>query len=266
VLHLSKHRDREWTRDELRGALYLEMPDGDLEKKLNALVKADIINKGRSYYCYRGVNDNIFDKVFRGVYDEEIRKFGAQVIRKEYNEEVKKEKKRYNRLLGKFNHHKGYFAQYLILSQLLLHARKNNELLKSVTRYLPDDFDFCDYSRVWMYHSSPEYAKVFSVDIFARSVNAGDYSIIGEVKNREIKKFSKNEIKEFELKFAEIKKREKLERVIGFIFSRSGFTKEAEAYCQEKGIACSEDENWLETGKLTLSLVKKTGPVKTGPV
>jgi ribosome recycling factor len=38
--------------------------------------------------------------VFRGVYDEEMRKFGARVIRQEYNDELKKEKKRYNRLLG----------------------------------------------------------------------------------------------------------------------------------------------------------------------
>jgi hypothetical protein len=37
--------------------------------------------------------------------------------------------------------------------------------------------------------------------------------------------------------------------VVGFIFSRKGFTKEAEEYCKEKGIACSEDEKWLETGK-----------------
>jgi hypothetical protein len=249
VLHLSKHRDREWTRDELREALNLEMPDGELEQKLKALVKADIINKGSSYYCYRGVNDNIFDKVFRGVYQEEIRNFGATVIRKEYGEELKKEKKRYKRLLGKFNYQKGYHAEFLILNRLLFHAGKNNELLKSLTRYLPDDFDFCDYSRVWKYHSSPEYSKVFSVDIFARSVNSDDYSIIGEVKNREVKKFSIDEIKEFELKFAEIKKRENLERVVGFIFSRSGFTTEAEEYCREKGIACSEDERWLDTGK-----------------
>jgi hypothetical protein len=154
VLHLSKHRDREWTRDELREALNLEMPDSDLEKKLKTLVKADIINKGSSYYCYRGVNDNIFDKVFRGVYDEEIRKFDTRVIRNEYNDELKKEKR-------------------------------------------------------------------FSID----------------------------EVKEFRQKFAEIKKRENLERVVGFIFSRSGFTKEAEAYCREQGIACSEDERWLESGK-----------------
>jgi hypothetical protein len=247
VLHLSKHRDREWTRDELREALNLEIPDRELEKKLTALVKADIINKGRSYYSYRGVNDNIFDKVFRGVYDEEIRKFDARVIRNEYNGELKKAKRQLKRLLGKLNYQKGYHAEFLILNRLLYHARKDNELLKSVTRYLPDDFDFCDYSRVWKYHSSPEYAKVFSVDIFARSVNPDDYSIIGEVKNREVKKFSLDEIKEFELKFVEIKKREKLEQkaVVGFIFSRGGFTADAEEYCREKGIACSEDERWF---------------------
>ena len=54
------------------------------------------------------------------------------------------------------------------------------------------------------------------------------------------------EIKEFELKFAEVKKLENIERAVDFIFSRSGFTKEAENYCREKGIACSEDESWLE--------------------
>jgi hypothetical protein len=249
VLHLSKHRDREWTRDELRGALNLEMPNGDLAKRLNALVKADIINKGSSYYCYRGVNDNIFDKVFRGVYQEEIRKFGAKVIRKEYSEELKEEKKRYKRLQGKYNYQKGYFAEYLILDQLRLHARENNELLKSITRYLPGDFEFCDYLRVWRYDSSPEYARGLSVDIFARCRSAGDYSIIGEVKSRDVKKFSKDEVMEFEKKFAEVKKLENIDIAVGFIFSRSGFTMDAENYCKEKGIACSEDERWLETGK-----------------
>jgi len=43
---------------------------------------------------------------------------------------------------------------------------------------------------------------------------------------------------------------ENIERLQGFIFSRGGFTKDAEAYCREKGIACSEDDRWLEPGKL----------------
>jgi hypothetical protein len=51
---------------------------------------------------------------------------------------------------------------------------------------------------------------------------------------------------EFERKFSEVKKLEKIDRAIGLIFSRSGFTGEAEEYCKKKGIACSEDERWLE--------------------
>jgi hypothetical protein len=187
--------------------------------------------------------------VFRGVYQEEIREFDAGMIKKEYNEELRKMKRRYKRLLGKYSYQKGYFAEYVILDQLKLHARANNDLFKSITRYLPGDFDFCEYSRVWRYDSSPEYTRRFSVDIFARAGNPGDYSIIGEVKSREVKKFSKEEVMEFEKKFAGVKKLENIDRAVGFIFSRTGFTKDAEDYCKEKGIACSEDERWLETGK-----------------
>lgn len=71
------------------------------------------------------------------------------------------------------------------------------------------------------------------------------FSIIGEVKNRDLKKFSKEEAIQFEVKYAEIKKIENLEWAVGFIFSRCGFTSEAEEYCKEKGIAYSDDERWL---------------------
>ncbi len=249
VLHLCKNRHKELTRKELLEGLNLDMTDAELEKKLKALVRADIIKQGQTNFDYRGVGDNIFDKVFRGVYEKEIREFDVGVIKKEYNEEFEKLKKQYNSLLGKYNYRQGYFAEYVILDQLKYRARKKNELLKSITRYLPEDFDFCEYSRVWKYDSSPEYSKSFRfyVDIFARSQSAGDYSIIGEVKSRELKKFSKDEVVHFLGKFEEIKKMENLERVIGFIFSRKGFTGEAEDYCKERGIACSEDERWLES-------------------
>jgi hypothetical protein len=124
-----------------------------------------------------------------------------------------------------------------------------------MTRNLPGDFNFCDYTRVWKYDSAPEYTKSFSVDIFARPEHGGNYSIIGEVRNREVKKFSKEEVMEFETKFSGVKKLENINRAVGFIFSRSGFTKEAEEYCREKGIACSEDERWLEAGKLKSPIV-----------
>jgi hypothetical protein len=98
VLHLSKYRDREFTRKELLEELKLEMTDGELEKKLKALVKADIINQGRTNFDYRGVGDNIFDKVFRGVYEKEIREFDVRVIKEEYIEELEKIKEQYKRI------------------------------------------------------------------------------------------------------------------------------------------------------------------------
>ncbi len=149
VLYLCQNRDREVPRQELLDELALDMDDTELEEKLEALVKGDIINQGTSKFRYRGVNDNIFDKVFRGVYEEEIREFDVKVIKKEYSEELEKLKK----------------------------------------------------------------------------------------------------------KFAGVKKLENIDRAVGFIFSRCGFTKDAQAYCRQKGIACSEDEKWLEPGKLKQPLV-----------
>jgi len=181
--------------------LKLDLPDSELEKKLKALIKADIISQGSSNYRYRGVNDNIFDKVFRGVYEEEIRHFDVKVIKDEYRDEFRVLKKQYDGLMGKYHYQKGLFAEYLLLEHLRVHAQENNEILKSVTRYLPEDFNFARYTQVWRYDRSPAYAKSFNVDIFARAENPEDYSIIGEVKHRDTRKFSKEEAVAFERKF-----------------------------------------------------------------
>ncbi|MCP4217315.1 MAG: hypothetical protein GY765_21910 [bacterium] len=246
VLHLCKHKDRILTRKQILDDLALDMSDAELEKKLQALVKADIIKQGQSNFDYGSVRDNIFDKVFRGVYQKEIEHFEADEIKKEYRRSLEEMEKEYRRLQGKYHSQKGHFAEYLILDQLKYRGKKKNDFFKSITRYLPGDFDFCRYSRAWRYDGSPPYGKEFNVDIFARSENPGDYSIIGEVKNRESKKFSKEEVVVFEGKFAEVKTLENIDRVLGFIFSRCGFTTEAENYCKQKGIACSEDPKWLE--------------------
>ncbi|MCP5052468.1 MAG: hypothetical protein GY940_35195, partial [bacterium] len=101
VLHLCKNRDRELTRLELLEDLKLDMTDGELELKLEALVKADIISEGQTNFDYRGVQDNIFDKVFRGVYGKEIDHFDVRVIKKEYGEGFETLKKQYDSLSGR---------------------------------------------------------------------------------------------------------------------------------------------------------------------
>jgi hypothetical protein len=108
VLYLCQHRDREVTRAELLEKLNLGMEDSELEEKLDAMVKGDIISQGASNFRYRGINDDIFDKVFRGVYGEEIQDFDVRMIREEYSEGLENLKKQYNRLLGKYSAQKGY--------------------------------------------------------------------------------------------------------------------------------------------------------------
>ena len=43
----------------------LPVADSELEKKMLALVKSDIVQRGGSNFRYLGVQDNVFDKVFR---------------------------------------------------------------------------------------------------------------------------------------------------------------------------------------------------------
>jgi hypothetical protein len=54
VLYLCQHRDREVTRGELLEKLQLGLDDAEMEEKLEALVKGDIISQGQTHFDYRG--------------------------------------------------------------------------------------------------------------------------------------------------------------------------------------------------------------------
>jgi len=126
VLYLSKNREREVTRKEIMDDLKLEMTDSELELKLNALVKNDIILQGQTNFDYRGVKDNIFDKVFRGIYQNEIENFDVKDIKNEYEQSLKYWKQKYHRLQSKYIYRQGYFAG-LRKAEFLTGHRRNTE-------------------------------------------------------------------------------------------------------------------------------------------
>ncbi|NPV53795.1 MAG: hypothetical protein HPY71_09775 [Firmicutes bacterium] len=72
MLFLSKNRDKEWTRQEIIENLKLDYNDRQAEEKLQMLVKGDLIAEGSTSLRYRGMRDDIFYKVFRYKYEEEI--------------------------------------------------------------------------------------------------------------------------------------------------------------------------------------------------
>ncbi|MCP4395831.1 MAG: hypothetical protein GY801_00765 [bacterium] len=244
VLYLCRHRDREVSRPELMEELKLQMTERELEEKLHSLVKSDIIEKGRSNFYYRGVQDNIFDKVFRGEYADDIRRFDPKEITQEYKALYEQAKHEYQRLLGKHNQMKGLFAEFATINQLRLHAVEKQKFFRSITHNLPEDFAFVEYEHVWSYRFTRPDKSDMWIDILARAGEQG-YSLIGEVKNRSSEAFSKAEAEEFLQKACEVRKREQISKTVLFIFSLKGFKHGVTDYFREHGIAYSEDDRWL---------------------
>ena len=232
---------KEVTRADIKKDLNLEIDDYELEKRLRAFVKADIIEQGTSNFVYQAVQDNIFDKVFRGIYQEEIDGFTPDKIKNEYRE-------LYEKLKGQFNKYKGEFSEYIIINHLKHHAYKQNDLYVSMLHNLPEDFSFVQYDTIWSYTASPVYKKNIQIDVFARApkeMQNEKYSLIGEVKNKKTK-FSIKEAKEFLNKATQLKQMENINKAVFVVFSASGFTKKTLEFLIDNKIAFSEDKNLFD--------------------
>jgi len=237
ILYLCRHKDKMITRDQIEQDLNPGMSNGELEKRLKAFVKSDIIEQGTSNFRYQAVSDNIFEKVFRGIYQDEIDGFDPKEIRNEYQQLYKK-------LQGKFNKYKGEFSEYVIINCLRHRAFKQNDLYLALIKNLPDDFRFVDYESIWSYSASPVHKKDIQVDILAKA-NGDNYSLIGEVKNRKAK-FSVKEAKIFLAKAVEVKQLENVSKALLFVFSAGGFFQNTIQFLKENNIAWSADKKFLE--------------------
>ncbi|CAN2040680.1 ATPase domain protein, prokaryote domain protein [Candidatus Magnetomoraceae bacterium gMMP-15] len=243
VLYLSKHRNRKVSRSELKDSLGLKMTDLELEKKLEALCKNDIIDEENSRYM--GIQDNIFDKIFRSKYEDDIDKFISEELTNEYKVLFEEIQKKYKKLSGEHNRYKGAFAEFMIINNLKNKSSKNNELFKSMIENLPDDFEFTRYENVWSYTSPPLYELDFQIDIFAKAMHK-NYSLIGEVKNRKTTKFSLNEALDFTQKVEKLKYLENIEKAVLFVFSSCGFTKDALLYFKKNNMAWTKNNKWIK--------------------
>ncbi len=244
VLYLSKHREREVGRKEIREKLVPNMDDYELEKKMKALIKTDIIQEGSSNFYYQGVQDNIFDKVFRSKYARDIQAFDPAEITDEYKAMFESIRCKYNRLSGEYNYFKGKYAEFIIIRKLARRAFRENDKFKSMLNNLPENFAFVKYKRVWSWSASPIHKADIQVDIFAVAQDEG-YSLIGEVKNRKKRKFAKEEVLQFKAKANELMRLEKMDKALQCVFCRAGFTLEALDCLRENGMAWSDDARWM---------------------
>jgi hypothetical protein len=244
VVFLSKNRERRVGHSEIKEKLGLHMTDPELEKKLRALYRSDIIEEDSG--LYKGVGDNIFDKVFRRSYSDDIEKFITHDAPKEYQELIDKWEEKYKSTQGELNLYKGKFLEFMVWTHLE-NAHKNQELYNKMFSGLPDGFVFSEFKQILSYTAPPLNPIQFQIDVFA-SPKQDSYALIGEVKNRKQESpFTIDEAKAFVQKANEFVKIEGVEKSILFVVSIGGFRNNALDYMKDKGIAWSADCRWLES-------------------
>lgn len=245
VLHLSKHRDRQVSRKKLLSDLNLDIAEAQLEERLKSLLLSDLIEQGGTNSDYQGVRDHIFDKVFRGMYQKDIQMYNESEVSGDYGAFLESEKAKFDEAMGELGYASGYYAEYLIIGKLRDSSPGDRKSLKTITENLPNDFKFARYESVRPYRYSPLHLRNVDIHFFAKA-GEHDYSLIGEVKRRDTRKFSLGEAVVFSKKVDTLKKIEPVNRVAPFVFSLSGFTQEALEYFKEQNIAWSDNSGWLE--------------------
>ena len=244
ILYLCRRKDQQILRRDLLQHLQLPMTEEELERKMEMLIRADIVQRGRSNARYQAVQDNIFDKVFRGMYAEDIETFDPQEISNEYKALFEEAQQKYRQLLGKYSQAKGAFAEYQILKKLRAAYRHQEEVCAFIQN-LPDGFQFIEYESVWSYYGTAQGRPDFQVDIWAQAPDG--VSLIGEIKNRDKSPFTGTEAGDFLTKMRTLKQIERITGdALGFVYSRGGFTEPALDILRKQGIAYSEDDRWLE--------------------
>ena len=245
VLYLCQHRDREVGRKELLEKLTLEMTDAELNKRLLALAYSDIIEYGRSNFYYRGVQDNIFDKVFRSQYADDIQEFDPAEIGRDYRVLLKAAQKKYRQLSGEYGHFKGKFAEYVVINKLQYQVWKYQTRYLGMMENLPDRFQFSQYKSVWSYSASPVQQRSIQIDVLART-KSDEPCLIGEVKNRATTKFTLEEATHFHEKSDKVMELEQIKSAVLFVICTAGFPPETLDFFRQYDIAWSTDARWFE--------------------
>jgi len=246
ILFLSQNREKEWTRQEIIKKCNLPDNERELEKKLRQLVKGDLISEGSSSMRYKGMADDIFYKVFRYRYQEEIDNFSIEEIEKaEYRkqtERIEELQAELKTIKGRGKYNKGHYLEYILSKYLKFSKYKENRLkLKDVVENYQMGAEFSDYQQVKNRIINLEGGRQHEIDIYAKSKQEGQDLYI-EVKNWQ-QPVGRDEVEKFIQAVQDI---HEIENEHGYFiyYSLNGFTQVAKELLRKNNIMYSYREIW----------------------
>ena len=217
ILYLAKHSDREFSRDEIRQNLDLDLTDHDLEKRLNKLVRSDILAQGRTMFHYKGLGDPIFEIIFRRLYQAEIDKVDVDTIESQIEE-------RLTELKGRLANVRGLAAEKSVRYGLLQAGRKRIRAAGlSLEPATWAKQNLGDFIRIKKRSLHPLQDRRIEIDLFAEAESPESPDLVIEVKDHE-RKVGAGLVDAFIAKKTEIEPL--LERPTLFMmYSEHGFTR-----------------------------------------
>ncbi len=233
LLHLSKHPDRDWTPLELKEELNLEISESAIRKKLEILVKADVIEKGSSDIDFRGLQDGTICLILRNRFEKEISGFAPR-LKDDFNAELEKLKKHRNALQGRLNNLVGKFAEF----QLFTDFRARQRFPLSVYFDGVKDNIRLNITEVRMrYKFQRVDGKEMEIDV--RADSACGRTVLVEVKKTE-KKSGIAQTRQFLEKVESFSKRFPKKKILPAFLPVGGFTAPAGHFCRSHGIGMAE--------------------------
>ncbi len=236
LLFLSKHNDRDWTPRELKNELALDLSESDIQRKLELLVEADLLEQGQSDIQYHGLRDGTLYLILRNRFEMEIATSEPEPadLRPEFQEEIVKLKADKRRLQGLLNHLSGIMAE----RQLALEFRHRKKFtLADYFSGVQDSAPLQIVSVKERYPFQQADGKNWEFDVLAVCTDGRE--VLVEVKKTK-EKMGLKEVKEFASKATAYQQIYHDKQLLLAYLSLGGFTDEARQFCETQGIGLAE--------------------------
>lgn len=219
--------------------LDLEESESDIQRKLLAMVKGDLLEWGSADIDFRGLQDGTLNLILRHRFEKEIAQHQTPPdLRVSFREQIADLKRENNSLKGKLSHIVGKVAEFLFANAL--RSRKRIKLSDFFVGFADLDkqpkLNLVDVrTRVTIQRAD---GKSMELDIVAESSDGR--VLLVEVRKRQVKS-NRTDVEDFAEKLSAYQTLHLDQQILGTFLSVGGFTDEARQFCQTSGIGWAEE-------------------------
>ena len=230
LLFLNKHADRYWTQSELKDKLSIDLELNEIQRKLEIMSEADVIDRGVSDIQFRGLSDGTLNLILQNRFEYEINNFIPD-LKLGFARQIEALTAENRSLRGKLNSLSGKFAEHQLATAF---RSKKRFALSAFFQNVTDTTRLNIINVQERVKIQRQDGKGMEIDIVANS-NCGRVILV-EVKKTQDKTGS-SKVEDFQEKVTVYRSLFADKTILPTYLSLGGFTPEAQQSCDAQGIA-----------------------------